>query len=75
MIVDGLGTSDILRRARVLREVFDVNNLEHLKSLKQFLTTGNWGKIQFFVEAPYITVTETVMRKVALSAVSHIEVQ
>lgn len=65
MVVDSLGVSDVLRRARVYREEFDVNNKEHLLSLDTFLKTGNWGKIQFFAEAPYVTVPETVLRKIA----------
>lgn len=62
---DSLGGSNVLREARIPREYFDTQNSKHMKSLKCFLDTGNWGSIQFFVEAPYVTVPETVLRKVA----------
>jgi hypothetical protein len=52
--------------SHVRREVFDPNNHEHLKSYKQFLETGNWGKIQFYTEHPSQTVPATVERKFAL---------
>jgi hypothetical protein len=65
---DFLGMSNILREARIPRECFDPKNTAHLKSLKMFLDTGNWGEIQFYAEAPYVTVPETVLRKVAQAA-------
>lgn len=55
--------SKILKGNQVKREHFDPDNKDHMNSLKKFLLTGNWGKVQFFVEPPYITVPETVMRK------------
>ena len=67
MMIDSLGASSVLRNARIQREIFDTTNQAHLESLQQFLETGNWGKIQFYTEAPYITVPETVLRKIALA--------
>ena len=64
-----LMTSNTLRRAAIPREFFDVQNSEHIKSAKQFLQTGQWGKIQFFVEAPFTNVPDTVLRKLALRMV------
>tara|TARA_R110000868_G_scaffold90057_8_gene250225 strand:+ start:2741 stop:2959 length:219 start_codon:yes stop_codon:yes gene_type:complete len=55
-----------LRRAGIPREEFNPGNNEHRASLRKFLLTGNWGDIQFFAEEPYISVPETVMRKMAL---------
>lgn len=45
------------------RVIFDPSNKEHLKSYKQFLETGKWGEIQFHLELPLTSVTETVHRK------------
>lgn len=59
--------SRILRDNRVRREEFDPNNLEHLESYYKFLTTGNWGEVQFYCEFPYVTVPETVLRKFAIT--------
>jgi hypothetical protein len=55
--------SKILKGNQVKRENFNPKNKAHLESFKKFLSTGNWGKIQFYVEAPYVTVPETVLRK------------
>lgn len=67
---DFLGGSNILRVSRIPRECFDPMNSKHMKSLKCFLDTGNWGEIQFYIEAPYVTVPETVLRKVARAAMT-----
>lgn len=48
------------------RAAFDPSNTIHLASYHSFLTTGNWGDVQFHTEFPYLSVTETVMRKFAL---------
>jgi hypothetical protein len=58
--------SHILRENMVRREIFDPANLEHQRSLRTFIQTGNWGTVQFFAEQPYVTVPETVMRKYIL---------
>lgn len=55
--------SKILKGNQVRRENFNPKNKEHLDSVRQYLSTGNWGKIQFYVESPYVTVPETVLRK------------
>jgi len=55
--------SKLLKGNQIKRENFNPKNKLHLESLKKFLATGNWGKIQFFVESPYVTVPETVIRK------------
>ena len=62
---DSLGQSGILRNARIERAEFDPTRKEHLESLREFLNTGSWGKIQFYPEAPYLNVPETVLRKTA----------
>ena len=62
---DTLSQSGILRNARIERAEFNPTKKEHLESLREFLDTGNWGKIQFYPEAPYLNVPETVLRKVA----------
>lgn len=66
--VDSLGSSGILRGSRVPRTEFDPDNGEHLASVRAFLTTGNWGTVQFYPEPPYLNVPETVFRKLAHSA-------
>lgn len=53
----------VLARAQVKREIFDPANDAHLASMKIFLSTGNWGSVQFYAELPYIEVPMTVMRK------------
>lgn len=56
--------STILSRTKLVnREVFDPKNKEHIKSFKCFVDTGNWGDIQFFEEAPFTTVPDTVTHK------------
>jgi hypothetical protein len=64
-VADMLGQSGILRNARIVREEFDPLNSDHRDSLREFLDTGNWGKIQFYPEAPCLNVPETVLRKMA----------
>lgn len=58
---DFLNASTALRRANPNRVFFNPENQEHVDSLKVFLRTGNWGKFQFFCEAPYTDVPMTVM--------------
>lgn len=65
-----LMTSNTLRRAVISREFFDPVNPVHIQSAKQFLENGKWGKTQFFVEAPFTNVPDTVMRKLANHAIS-----
>jgi hypothetical protein len=62
---DVLGGSRTLRNAKIIREEFNPANDEHLSSLRIFLDTGNWGRIQFYPQAPYVTIPETVLRKMA----------
>lgn len=62
---DFLYNSTILKRASVNRQHFDPTNVEHLESLKVFINTGNWGKVQFFVEYPFSDVPMTVLMKFA----------
>jgi hypothetical protein len=64
--------SKILTSSRIKREVFDPNNIEHLKSYRTFLLTANWGEVQFYYEHPWVTVPETVMRKFALHTLGEI---
>jgi len=64
-----LMTSNTLRKAVIMREFFDPVNPTHIQSAKQFLETGKWGKMQFFVEAPFTNVPDTVMRKLANHAI------
>jgi hypothetical protein len=68
---DMLGQSGILRNARIIREEFDPLCSDHRDSLREFLDTGNWGKIQFYPEAPYLNVPETVLRKLAIWALEN----
>jgi hypothetical protein len=49
----------------VKREIFNPTNTQHIDSLRKFITTGNWGDIQFFAEHPYTDVPSCVMRKFA----------
>ena len=67
---DVLANSLILDRAKVRREQFNPKSRVHRASLKNFLNTGNWGEIQFYPEAPYVSVPETVLRKMSSFAVS-----
>ncbi len=62
---DFLSKSTILRRASVNRQHFDPTDPEHLESLKTFIETGNWGKVQFFCEYPFTDVPMTVLVKFA----------
>ena len=61
--------SVILETAAIVRVAFDPADLAHLKSLQHWLKCGNWGDVKFKVESPYITVPETVMRKMCAHAV------
>jgi hypothetical protein len=65
MFNDALGGSRALRNAKISREEFNPTDGTHLASLRKFLDTGNWGNIQFYPEAPYVTIPETVLRKMA----------
>ncbi len=60
-----LGSSTLLRTAHVQRETFDPSDGRHIESFRTFLETGNWGEIQFHVEAPYTDVPMTVLMKFA----------
>ena len=62
---DFLNNSSILKRGSVNRQHFDPTNPEHLESLKTFVKTGNWGKVQFFCEYPFSDVPMTVLMKFA----------
>lgn len=62
--------SRILGENRVRREIFDPTNRDHMESYQNFLKTGNWGKVQFYEEFPYVTVPETVSRKFAMHALA-----
>jgi len=64
---DFLNKSTILRRASVNRQNFDPSNKEHLDSLKSFISTGNWGDVQFYCEYPFTDVPMTVLVKFARS--------
>lgn len=57
---------DTLKKTFVKREYFDPTNPEHIESFKCFISTGNWGDIQFHAELPYIEVPITVLMKFAL---------
>ena len=62
--------SRILKDHQIKREIFDPAKRVHRESLDHYLKTGNWGSTQFFVEAPYATVPETVLRKMAAAAIT-----
>jgi hypothetical protein len=62
--------SRILKDHQIKREIFDPSKRAHRESLNQYLKTGNWGDIQFYVENPYATVPETVLRKMAAAAIT-----
>jgi hypothetical protein len=62
--------SKILMGSRVRREIFDPTNLEHLQSYRTYLTTGNWGDVQFYYENPFATVPATVNYKFAIAALN-----
>jgi len=55
--------SILTKTVLVRRETFDPKDKDHLKSLSNFVHTGNWGEIQFHVEQPFTTVPATVMDK------------
>lgn len=57
---------DTLKNIFVKREYFDPANPEHVESFKCFISTGNWGDVQFHAELPYIEVPITVLMKFAL---------
>lgn len=57
--------SVILSTQQTLRVIFDPTNVEHLESLRAYVNTGSWGKVQFFAEAPYTNVPITVLMKYA----------
>lgn len=48
--------SRIIKGAGIKRVGFDPTNQEHLESMYQFLTTGRWGKWQFYAELPFVSV-------------------
>lgn len=60
-----LHLASTLRGTRVRRENFDPTNAEHLDSLRKFVSTGSWGEVKFFAEAPFTEVPATVMMKFA----------
>lgn len=57
---------DILKQVFIERVYFDPSNAAHVESFKCFISTGNWGDIQFYPELPYIEVPITVLMKFAL---------
>lgn len=65
MSFDLLGNSTHLRNSIIKREIFDPENKDHQLSLSNFLQKGNWGNTQFYIESPFSTVPETVLRKTA----------
>ena len=64
--------SRLLKKNQVRREPFDPENREHQLSLKNFISTGNWKDVQFFAEFPYITVPETVTRKMVMYTLKNV---
>lgn len=62
---DFLSNSTALRQHLASRVVFNPLNDEHIKSLKEFIRTGNWGDVRFFAEAPYTDVPTSVLMKFA----------
>lgn len=62
---DYLARSNILRNVASHRVSFDPSNVEHCKSLKKFLETGNWGSVMFYPEFPYTDVPTYVLAKFA----------
>lgn len=60
---DFLSKSTILRRAGVNRQFFDPTDVKHIESLRSFIRTGNWGKVQFYCEFPFTDVPMTVLMK------------
>lgn len=65
--------SRILKDHQITREIFNPSKRLHRESLDHFLRTGNWGNIQFFVEPPFATVPETVLRKMASAAIARMK--
>lgn len=63
---DTSGTQLRVLRGQIYREIFDPTNPAHRESVRKFLTTGNWGDVQFFAEGGVNNVPETVLRKLAL---------
>ena len=62
---DFLNRSSILRHVNPNRTTFDPNNGDHIESLRQFIATGNWGKVMFHCEFPFTDVPTTVLMKFA----------
>jgi len=56
------------------RTRFDPTNVEHLRSLRHFIDTGSWGAVHFYVEVPYTTVPDTVMRKMVNHALEQVNI-
>ena len=62
---DFLATSTVLRKVQSRREMFNPENADHLKSLANFVKTGEWGTVSFFCETPFSDVPMTVLMKFA----------
>lgn len=62
---DFLTRSSVLRGHGRTRVAFDPADQEHLASLKNFLETGNWGSVMFFLEYPFTDVPTYVLTKYA----------
>lgn len=58
-------SSSIFNAPIIHREHFDPTKEAHIKSMKYFIQTGNWGAVQFLPELPYIEVPMTVLMKFA----------
>lgn len=76
MISDGsndqLSVSRVLRDAKIERAHFDPTLKAHRESLQCYLDTGSWGAVQFYPEQPYVTVPETVLRKMCQHALKRL---
>lgn len=59
--LDFLNASTALRQAGSHRVFFNPENQQHVDSLQHYLRTGNWGRFQFFCEAPFTNVPMTVL--------------
>jgi len=60
-----MNRSTVLRRHGSGRAHFDPTNEAHVESMRTFVSTGNWGKQQFYPEAPFTDVPTTVLMKYA----------
>lgn len=54
-----------LQKHGIKRVNFNPKDAAHLRSMKTFIESGNWGKVQFLPEFPYNDVPTTILMKFA----------